>query len=105
MRSHHEDKENQGNQHRAGSHKICGGKREVLSQHAAGEDADAQTEIPSCEVGGSGGAALGVGAEIDEQGVEGGECRTETQTATQGNQQEGYRGVNGAERIDIMAKP
>ena len=86
MRSHHENEENQGNEDRAGGHQVGSGEGEMLRQHAAGEDADAQTEVPGGEVGGSGSATLGIGTKINEQSVERGEGSAETQTAAQGNQ-------------------
>ena len=53
----------------------------MLSQHAAGEDAYAEAQIPSGEIGGRGRATLGVSTQIDEQGIERGEGRPKTQAA------------------------
>ena len=82
MRRHHNNEKDQGHQHRGGSNQIGSGKGEMLGQHTTGEDADAQTEVPGGEIGGGGSASLGVGAEIDEECVERGERRTETQATT-----------------------
>ena len=54
----------------------------MLRQHTSREDADAQSQIPSGEIGGCSGAALGVGGKIDEQGIERRERHAEAQAAT-----------------------
>ena len=75
----------------------------MFGQHSARENADAETQIPSGEIGGSGRAALGVGAKVDEQGIESWKSQTESQTATQGDQQEGHRRVIRTQSIDMVA--
>lgn len=97
MRRHHEDEEDKGDAHRTRSHQIGRGKREMLRQHATRKDADTQTEIPRGKVGGGSRATLGVGTQVDEQGVERREGCPEAQAATESNQQEGHRGVIGTQ--------
>ena len=86
MRRNNKNKENQRYQHRCRSHQIGRRKREMLRQHTAREDADAETQIPSGEVGGCGRATLSMGTQVDEQSIEGWESRAETQTTAQSYQ-------------------
>ena len=60
----------------------------MLCQHAAREDADAEAQVPSGEIGGSGCATLGVGSQIDEQRIKRRKGRAKSQATAQGNQQE-----------------
>ena len=82
MRRHRQNEEDEGNQHHSAGNEVGGGKREMLRQHATREDADAKSQIPRSQISRSGRASLGVGAEIDEECVERGERRTETQATT-----------------------
>ena len=76
----------------------------MLRQHAARKDADAEAKIPCGEIGGRGRAALGMGAKVDEQGIERREGRTEPQTAAQGDDQESDSRVTLSLGIAIMAQ-
>lgn len=105
MRGNHQNEKHKGNENRAGGHQIGGGEGEMLRQKATGEDADAQTEVPSGEVGGSGCASLCVGAKVDEQSVKRGEGCSKTQAATQSDQKESHCGVGRTYGIDVMAQP
>lgn len=82
MRRHRQNEEDEGNQHHCAGDEVGGGEGEMLRQHAAREDADTQAEVPGGEIGGSGRAALGVGAEIDEECVERRERRSKAQATT-----------------------
>ena len=50
---------------------------------SAGKHTDAYAYIPRCEVGGSGGASLVVGGQIDKQGVVGGKHDAESDAQSQ----------------------
>ena len=50
---------------------------------SAGKHTDAYAYIPRCEVGGSGGASLVVGRQIDKQGVVGGKHDAEPDAQSQ----------------------
>ena len=75
----------------------------MLRQHSTGENADAEAQIPGSQIGGSGRAPLGIGAKVDEQGIERRKSRPEAQTTAQGNQQKSYGSVVGAQSVAMVA--
>ena len=86
MWSHHKNEEEQRNENGGRGYEIGGSKGKMLCQQAAREDADAQTKVPRSEIRGSGRATLGIGGQVDEQRVERGEGRAETQATAEGDQ-------------------
>ena len=88
MRRYNDDKKDERHQYRSRSHQISRREREMIGKHATREDADAETQVPCGEIGGRGRAALRIGTQIDEQGIESRKRRAKAQTTTQGYDQE-----------------
>ena len=80
MRCHHKHAKHQRHKHRPRGNEVGRREREMLRQHSARKDANAETQVPGGEIGGRGRAALSMGAQVDEQGIERREGRAESQS-------------------------
>ena len=100
----HRHEEHQGNHHHDIGDQISRTEREMLRNGTSRKDSDAKTQVPGSQVGGSGRAALTVGCQVDEQGVESRETSAETHAAEHGYGEESHRSVAHIPVVHIMAK-